>query len=180
MKKSLVVITLIGLFIASGILAQSGANRSYRGFGQKNKIERKHPGAKAPFMHKSWDDVLEKRKQLNLSDEQIEKIKQMTYEFRTAQVDRRATIEKARIELGHLKSNKSAAEESVMKAIDNLAQAQAEMHKARYHFRSEMLLVFTEKQLEQLKELRREHRSKMRDLRPNFERELEFENDSDI
>jgi Spy/CpxP family protein refolding chaperone len=180
MKKSIVIITLVGLFIVSGILAQNGANRSYRGLGQRIKIERKHPGAKAPFMHNSWSDVLEKRKQLNLSDEQIEKIKQMTYEFRSAQVDRRAVVDKARIELGHLKSDKSAVEEAVMQAIDNLAQAQAEIHKARYRFRTEMRTVFTDKQLEQLKELRQERRAKMRHAEPIFERELEFDNDSGI
>jgi Spy/CpxP family protein refolding chaperone len=180
MKKSIVIFTLIGLFIAGGILAQSGANRSYRGFGQRNKIERKHPGAKAPFLHNSWSDVLEKRKQLNLSDEQIEKIKQLTHEFRTTQVDRRAIVEKARIQLGHLKSEKSAGEETVMQAIDNLAQAQAEMHKARYRFRTQMLSVFTERQLQQLKELRQERRAKMRDLGRSFEREIYFDNDSGI
>ena len=72
MKKSIVIFTLIGLFIAGGILAQSGANRSYRGLGKGNKIERKTPGVKAPYLHNSWDDVLEKRKELNLSDAQIQ------------------------------------------------------------------------------------------------------------
>ncbi len=180
MRKSITVIILIGLFIACGVLAQSGYNRTYRGFGQRSKIERKHVSTKAPFLHNSWNDVLEKRKELNLSDEQIDKIKQMTFEFRTAQVDRRAAVEKMRIELGRLELGKTAVEESVVQAIDNLALAKAEMHKARYRFRIQMRAIFTDKQLEQLKEIRREHRNMMRDMDPRIEIDSDFEDEIEL
>ncbi len=180
MRKSITVIILIGIFVVCGVLAQSGYNRSYRGFGQKSKIERKHVPGKTPFLHNSWKDVLEKRKELNLSDEQINKIKQMTFDFQTAQVDRRAVVQKARIELKRLKTDKAAIEESVMQAFDKLALAQAEVHKASFLLRNQMHSVLTDKQLEHLKEIWQERRSKMRGLDSRTERVESHEDDLEL
>ena len=173
MKKSLAVFTLIGLFIVAGIFAQTGSKRFYRGGGF-------HQRSANPFRLKSLDRIYDKRNQLNLTDEQVEKIKNLIYEFRTAQSDRKAEIEKARIKLQHLKTGKSASMESVMEAIDQLHQMEAEAEKGRYRFQAGVRSILTEDQLKKLEKLRKSRRSNAHKFLPPIERELIFENGADI
>ncbi len=168
MKKLFPVILIVGLFAVGSVLAQPGSKRFSRGGGY-------HHRSANPFRHKSLDRIYDKRNQLNLSDVQVEKIKNLIYQFRTAQADHKSEIEKARIKLQHLKSNKSAAVESVMEAIDQLHQIEAELDKARYRFHTEMRSILNEDQLKKLEKLRKTRRSNAHRFLPPIERELIFE-----
>lgn len=173
MKKSIILITIIGLLAATGVFAQNAEKNSYRNFGRHHGSAKKQIMNKNSNLGNSWNDILEKRKDLNLTDQQRDKIKELGFEFKTARVDLRANVEKARIQLNRLKLDESAAEEKVMEAIDNLAKSRAALDKARYSFRKDVRSVLSEEQLQKLKELRQTNRGNMGHFGPRFERRLD-------
>lgn len=178
MKKTILIITIIGLFLAGSIMAQQG-KRSFKSFGRHHGMS-KNQMHKQPYLGNSWDDILDNRKKLNLSDEQVEKIKNMKFEFSTGQVDRRADIAKAKIELRRLKADENASRESVMEAIDNLAIAKAELEKARYSYRMDYRSILTDEQFEKMKEFRKVRRNDNGLLGPKFKNRFERRGRSDI
>ncbi len=168
MRKLISIFLIVGLIGVNSILAQPGLKRSSRGGGYHNRSAN-------PFRLKSLDRIYDKRNQLNLSDEQVEKIKNLIYQFRTEQIDRKAEIEKARLKLKHLKSEKGHSGDSVLQSIDKLHEMEAEADKARYRLHSEMRSILTEDQLKKLEKLRKTRRSNSHRFLPPIERELIFE-----
>jgi Spy/CpxP family protein refolding chaperone len=143
-------------------------------------MHKKTPRADNPFRYFSLDDVSKARQELNLSDEQVAKLKQMHHEFRLAQVDRKAEIEKAQIHLNRLRMDRTVSENEVMDAIDDLAQSRAEQSKAQYRFRIQMRAALTPEQLEKWDGLMKEHRQEMRhDFRKRWPGGLGLFNDDD-
>lgn len=150
MKKSIITLMVFLLIAAAVVFAQNAKTPAFHRWSKSAQPPRKHTVQNNPFLFNSYDRILRNREELGLTEEQSEKLQQMTFEFRTAQVERRANVEKARIVVGHLKRSKSAPEQDVMKAIDNLAMARAELDKSRYHFRVQVRSILTPKQLEKL------------------------------
>lgn len=90
-------------------------------------------------------------------------------------IDRRAEMEKARLDLDNLMRDE-ARQGEVDAAIDRLARVRADMEKSRYAHRQQCLTILTEEQqakLEQLRaerrEQRQEYRQQMRQDRPRFQ-----------
>ncbi len=67
-----------------------------------------------------------------LNDNQIEQLTKMMLEFELEKVDLQAALQKAKINWRALVRNIDAAESDVMKAIDNVARAEADLRKMRY------------------------------------------------
>lgn len=67
-----------------------------------------------------------------LNDNQIEKLNKMMLEFELEKVDLQAALQKAKITWRALVRDVDAAEQDVMKAIDNVAQCEANLRKMRY------------------------------------------------
>lgn len=67
-----------------------------------------------------------------LNDNQIEQLNNMLLEFELEKVDLQAALQKAKINWRALVRNIDAAESDVMKAIDNVARAEADLRKMRY------------------------------------------------
>ncbi|MGH8015306.1 MAG: Spy/CpxP family protein refolding chaperone [Candidatus Zixiibacteriota bacterium] len=167
MRNLISCFLLINLFIVTAVLAQTGFGRSGRGgFGNKTQN---------PFGVKSLDRIYDKRNQLNLSDEQVEKIKYLIYEFRMAQTDRKAAIEKSKIKLRHLKSDKTATAQSIMDAIDERHRLEAERDKALYHFRNDVRTILTDEQIKKLEKLQKSRKSNAHRFLPPLERELIYD-----
>ena len=101
---------------------------------------------------------------LAVTESQKSDLKNLKYEFKKAQIDHQADIKKAKLELGHLKRDETASKEAVMSAIDRVANAKAEMQKLQYSHKHEMLSVFSDEQLQELKELRRKENSESREM----------------
>lgn len=179
MKKSITVIILIAIFAVTGISAQHGPQGFGRGAGMGHQPGNFHKKSQNPFRFKSLDRIYDKRNQLNLSDEQVVKIKELIYQFRTAQADRKADLEKARINLQHLKSDKSSPADSVMDTIDQLFRLQAETAKANYRFRTELRSIFSEEQLKKFEKLQKSRRSNSHRFLPEIERQLIFDDELD-
>ena len=68
-----------------------------------------------------------------LNDNQINQLNQMMTEFELEKVDLQAALQKAKITWRALIRNIDAAEADVMNAIDNVARAEADLRKMRYH-----------------------------------------------
>jgi len=92
---------------------------------------------------------------INLTDDQQTKLEQMMIEFKLQSIDMKAEIEKAKVAL-HVLKHDEAAEEDVMRAIDDMARMKAEMQKMQYKHHQRAKAVLTEDQIDQLKQLRKE------------------------
>jgi Spy/CpxP family protein refolding chaperone len=179
-RKSIIIIIAFALAVSSGAWAQGLGKGSYRHFGGRTGAGKKQAMQHRPYLGNSWDDILENRKELNLTDEQRDKIRQLSFEFKKAQVDRRANVERARLELNQLRTDESASNEAVMVAIDNLAQARAEIEKARYSFRKDIQAVLTKEQLDKMKEFRKKRPGEWGFFGPRFNRRFGLNSRSDI
>lgn len=162
MKKVTLLLLLAFVFAAGSVLAQNSGHRGFNGSKGGPKVQKKMQHSEMPFGHPSLSDVTRAREELKLSDEQVAKLKSIHYDFRMAQVDRRAEISKARIELGRLKMDQSSSEQAVLKAIDNLSRAQAEVEKAQYKYTKSLQSVLSEEQLKKWQEFRKDNRHEMR------------------
>src|SRR6185436_2523714 len=67
-----------------------------------------------------------------LNNNQIDQLTMLMLEFEIEKVDQQAALQKAKINWRALVRNIDAAEPEVMKAIDNIAQAEADLRKMRY------------------------------------------------
>lgn len=179
MMKSIILFSFFGIITIANVLAQNAKAPLFHRWNQSAQPAKRHSFQNSPFLFNAFDRVLENREELGLTDEQIEKLKQMTFEFRTAQVERRANVEKARIVVEHLKGSKMASEQSVMEAIDNLAQARAELEKSRYHFRVQVRSILTAKQLDKLESLIKSRTQEIKEEWHEFEDDDDFEEDDD-
>ncbi len=99
---------------------------------------------------------------LALTAEQKSELKSLRYVFKKSQIDQQADVKKAKLELKYFKKDEAVSQEAVLGAIDDLAQAKAELEKLRYLYRQSLRSVLTEKQLIELKELKSKRNHEMR------------------
>jgi Spy/CpxP family protein refolding chaperone len=92
---------------------------------------------------------------IKLTDEQKARLEKMLVDFQLAKVDQRARVKKAGIRLRALKRDKSANENEVLSAIDEVARMKADLHKMRYRHQREIHNLLTDEQIDKLKELRK-------------------------
>lgn len=102
---------------------------------------------------------------LALTVKQKSELKSLRYEFKKSQIDRQADVKKANLELKYLKRDEAGSKEAVLGAIDDLAQAKAELEKLKYLHRQSIRSVFTEKQLIEIKELKSKSNHEMSIMR---------------
>ena len=102
---------------------------------------------------------------LALTAEQKSELKSLRYEFKKTQIDQQADVKKAKLELRYLKRDEAVSKEAVLGAIDDLAQAKAELEKLQYLYRQSFRTVLTEKQLIELKALKSKRSHEMRNMR---------------
>jgi Spy/CpxP family protein refolding chaperone len=91
--------------------------------------------------------------ELELTPDQIDKIKALQTSFQLQMVDMRAELQKARIEMRSLKQADNASETTVFAAIDQMSKKQAEIKKAAYSHREKVQAVLTDEQTAKLKEM---------------------------
>ena len=89
---------------------------------------------------------------LELTDKQIEKIKEMKYNFNLERIDRKAEIEKAQLKLNKMMRDE-ASESKVFAAIDETSNLRAEMRKMQYKHHEDVKNLLTDDQKEKIKEL---------------------------
>lgn len=97
--------------------------------------------------------LLRHAEMLDLTDKQIDKIKEMKYQFNLERIDQKAAIEKAQLKLNKMKRDE-VSESKVFAAIDGASELRAEMKKMQYKHHAEIKNLLTDEQKEKMKELR--------------------------
>ncbi|MDF1543544.1 MAG: hypothetical protein P1R58_00415 [bacterium] len=96
--------------------------------------------------------IMAMAEELELSDQQIDKMKQSMEEFQMERIDREAELKKARLQLRMLMNDPDASEVTVMKTIENVSGLRGEMQKMQYQHRKSIESILTAEQLDKLKE----------------------------
>ena len=96
--------------------------------------------------------LLRHAEMLELTDKQIEKIKEMKYNFNMERIDREAEIEKAQLKLNKMMRDE-ASESTIFAAIDENSSLRAEMRKMQYKHHEDVKNLLTDEQKEKIKEL---------------------------
>jgi Spy/CpxP family protein refolding chaperone len=94
--------------------------------------------------------------EIGLSEDQQDQLKDMAIKFKLEMVDLRADVQRARINTRALRRDDDAREADVMKAIDDVAAAQAGVKKASYQHRQAFRSILTAEQLDKLDALHQE------------------------
>lgn len=157
--KKFTIITLIAAFaISAAVLAGPGmGRRGGCGFDEPHHFGQRGPGMRGgPGHHQPGPGMLLRfSDELDLTEEQVDRLETLQTQFSKDMIDRRAEAKKARIELRSLMRG-DAPESEVEAAIDNVTRLRGENMKTRYRHRQQIESVLTEQQLEQLEEMRRE------------------------
>ena len=99
--------------------------------------------------------LLRHAEMLELTDKQIEKIKEMKYNFNLERIDREAEIEKAQLKLNKMMRDE-ASESTIFAAIDENSSLRAEMRKMQYKHHEDIKNLLTDEQKEKIKELHKD------------------------
>lgn len=104
--------------------------------------------------------LLRNAEEHNLTEEQEERLESMKLNFELEKVDLQAALRKAKILFRALARDHAASEQDVMKAIDDLARAEADLRKMRYRHLKAAHTVLNDDQRKGLKAF---HKQRMRD-----------------
>jgi Spy/CpxP family protein refolding chaperone len=104
----------------------------------------------------SFDDVAA---ELALSDTQRTQVSDAIYASNSARVDLDARAQKARLQVRHLLAADPIDEKAVLKAVDALSAAEAEVRKNRVQLLLDIRETLTPEQWRKLLELRKERRA---------------------
>lgn len=135
----------MGICDGSGPRGGRGGGQGFRGHGNGMGFDRGHR-------------LMMLADELELTDEQRDRIADMMTEFRMEQIDRRADLQKARLQLRVLKMDDDASEGDVLQQIDKVSQLEATMEKARYQHHEAVMNVLTAEQQDKMDELRKTRR----------------------
>ncbi len=170
MKKILTGILFVFLLSGSSLLAQSEdkekrdpyqsgeyEKRVYmrkmhdggRGFSQRMRGERGHMGRSQKKMG-HMQMLLNRAEELELTEDQIEKMKEMKFDFEMEKIDHQARLKKAELILRKMRRDDDASQQQVFDAIDEVFRLKADGQKSKYAMKQEMKSVLTKKQLEKL------------------------------
>jgi Spy/CpxP family protein refolding chaperone len=159
----------IGLALALVISVSAMAQQGQRGGGGNCDMSGPHGrmGGHGMGMGMKGDGlgvnrILMAGDEINLTDEQEQRLEQLMDEFQLERIDKQAEIKKARLALRAMMRDE-APESDVMRGIDNVSQLQASMHKMKYQHHQQVKSVLTQEQIDKLKELRKTRRAEMRE-----------------
>ncbi len=176
MKRVMITLTLVLIFATASIMAQPGMGR---GSGQDFDCNMQgHMGGKGMHgsqgmrcgqgMHGSQGmrggkgggalRMLRMADELELTERQIDQIKEMSIEFQTELVDAHAALKKTQIQLRALHREKDASERELFGLIDEAAAQKAEVKKLHVAHRNSMRDLLTAEQQEKMESLREERR----------------------
>jgi Spy/CpxP family protein refolding chaperone len=171
MKGFMTLLAATVLAVSSTVSAQPGW-QARRGSDQPGRHQADKPGfgrgmgmghgLPGPGM------LLQVADEISLTEAQKEKLEQMMVDFSLEKVDLRAELEKAQIKLQALMRDDKARETEVNAAIDDATRLKGELQKMRYRHHKEIRSLLTDKQIDRLKELRKEKQGKRKGAHPGM------------
>jgi len=163
MKKGIITLVAFALLTPLTLVAQPGPGGQAfcpdgpRWMGQRHHgmyCDQPGRGDRGPGIGR----LLMAADEIGLTDEQEDQLEQLQVDFKMEQIDRKAEMQKARVQLRTLMRDDNAVERDVFRMIDDLSRMKADMQKMRYTHRLQIHSILTEEQIEKMKELRRERR----------------------
>ncbi len=170
--KKVILISFVTVLMVSAAWAQWGPGgqgncdrMGMMGMGPKDHMGGGHPGCGMQGMQGHGQMgmfgikmILRHADDINLTDTQRKQLEQLMVDHQLARVEMKARVEKAQIQVRALMRDMDAPENEVMRAIDEVSRARAEMAKQRYRHRQETLSILTDAQIDKLTDLRDEWR----------------------
>ena len=134
MKKWMMICAMVGLMAAGGTVwaANGGGKRAPEKRGCEMKSFEPGPGGGIRWLIHDEDAA----KKLGVTEDQLNQLREMTYQGEIQQVKSRADLDVARLELRHLIDSANPTEEAIGQAVDKVSGLEAQLEKARI---SEML-----------------------------------------
>ncbi|MFQ6007721.1 MAG: Spy/CpxP family protein refolding chaperone [Candidatus Zixiibacteriota bacterium] len=170
--KRVMILTIAAMLVSMTVVS---AQPCIGGRGCCDRAGWNHPGKPGPGHGMGMPDghdgqmmILKHADEIGLTDAQKEKLEQMIVDFNLEKVDLQAELKKAKIKLQALLRKEDARETEVYTAIDDATRLKAELHKMRYRHHKAIRNLLTDKQIDRLKELRKERREKMRGPHPGM------------
>lgn len=161
MKRILILTTIMIMVAAPTIMAQGPMGGKgmppHPGMGQRGFDG--HGGGRGQF------DFINCKNELNLSDEQIDKINSLNFEHRNLMIDLKADLEKAKLAKRHELRADNPDKSKVLQATGQMSEIKAKMAEMRVNHRFDMRDVLTKEQLDKWKECRQDCRKGGRDFR---------------
>ncbi len=97
-------------------------------------------------MHSGFDFYLSKAKQLGLSQEQIKKLRALKFEFEKANVQRKAALQLAKLELKELKASENPDPKKVEAKIREVQNKKADLEIALFRAKRQAKSILTDEQ----------------------------------
>jgi len=156
MKRLLVFLTAILILTAAFASAQHG-HRGQRGDGPAWH-KGGHGGGMSQDGMPGVGRLLLMAEEIGLDEAQKTKISGMMEEFGLNRIELKAELEKAQLELKHLRLNE-ASDAEILTQMDKVGELKTEMRKLRFTQHQAVKDVLTDQQIQKLKELHIERRS---------------------
>ncbi len=167
MKKTLMILVAAALLTAPTLMAQQGKGGGHGhglcdGTGQQMTRDCNFDGRDGRG-GRGLGVLLAHAGELELTDQQVSKLEDMQSEFQLAQVDRKAEMKKAQIELKDLMRDE-ASQSQILSQMDKIGDMKTEMRKVQYQHREAVKNVLTSEQQDKIKTMRSEFRMGHREL----------------
>jgi Spy/CpxP family protein refolding chaperone len=102
-------------------------------------------------------NLWEKADELGLTDEQMESMREVRYNFQKAQIGLRAELKTSRLELRHLMMDEQPNQGEINKLVDKIADSQKKLLKQRVDKKLAMKEILTPEQFKKFIKMRGEH-----------------------
>lgn len=99
------------------------------------------------------EDIERMKDKLELTDDQIEQIRDIRYDNEVASIDRRAELEKARLEMEMLMTDDAFDRNKIYKQAEKVAEIQKDMQLSKVSAKLDFMDILSDEQREKLGEL---------------------------
>ncbi|MCP4566349.1 MAG: periplasmic heavy metal sensor [FCB group bacterium] len=151
--KKIIVLAMIAVFIAApAVMAQVGPMFGQRG-GHPGMGQRGFDGGERGMF-----DLRNCRKELDLSDDQMEKMETIRFEHQNQMIDIRADLKKAQLAKRHEMHSDNPDKNKILLIVKEVSDIKAKMAEMLVNHRFDMRDLLTQEQIDKLKECRMECR----------------------
>ncbi len=162
--KRIIAITIIATFAAlvmwdapasaqmmqqkqqSGMMGQGMMGKGMMGGMMGGMMQGGMMGQMHKKMHGGFDFFLSKAKQLELTQDQIKKLRALKFEFEKANVQRKAALQLAKLELKELKASDNPDPKKIEAKIREIANKKADMEIALFRAKRQAKSLLTDEQ----------------------------------
>ena len=164
--KKLTIALLIAIMVIGMSTAAYGQGRGGHGKGRGGHGMGGHPLLKA-----NWDKIVEVADEAGITEDQLDALSTLRSDFRDATGDLQVDIRNKREDMKEMMATATASDKSkVLKLADELHEMQGQMMRHGITATFEIKQIFSEEQLDKLKDIAQERRRERKSQRQNKRR----------